>query len=80
MADGDAVLLATGGYDHTIRLWQPHSGVCHRTLQHPESVRIIIKIQSFIPYKYLNSNQDSYRSFYPCFFDFTASEHSFLNP
>ncbi|RDD43873.1 Target of rapamycin complex subunit lst8 [Trichoplax sp. H2] len=37
MADTEAVLLATGGYDHTIRLWQPHSGVCHRTLQHPES-------------------------------------------
>ena len=27
------VLLATAGYDHVIRLWEPRSGVCARTLQ-----------------------------------------------
>lgn len=32
------VALVTGGYDHTIKLWQAHSGVCLRTMQHPESV------------------------------------------
>jgi G protein beta subunit-like protein len=31
------VLLATAGYDHTIRFWQAHSGVCSRTVQHPDS-------------------------------------------
>ncbi|XP_063700798.1 protein LST8 homolog [Culicoides brevitarsis] len=30
-------LLATGGYDHTIKLWQPYSGVCIRSLQHLDS-------------------------------------------
>ncbi|KXJ76015.1 protein LST8 homolog [Aedes albopictus] len=30
-------LLATGGYDHTIKLWQPYSGLCQRTLQHADS-------------------------------------------
>ncbi|GBP33760.1 Target of rapamycin complex subunit lst8 [Eumeta japonica] len=31
------VALVTGGYDHTIKLWQAHSGVCLRTMQHPDS-------------------------------------------
>ncbi|KAJ8722213.1 hypothetical protein PYW08_004615 [Mythimna loreyi] len=34
---GSAVALVTGGYDHTIKLWQAHSGVCLRTMQHPDS-------------------------------------------
>ena len=32
-----AVLLATAGYDHTIKLWEAPSGICHKTLPHPES-------------------------------------------
>jgi len=35
--ENDQVLLATGGYDHTIKLWQTHTGMCHRTMQHAES-------------------------------------------
>ena len=35
---GDQVILATGGYDHSIKFWQAHSGVCQRTVQHPDSV------------------------------------------
>lgn len=31
------LLLATGGYDHTIRLWTAHNGNCIRTLQYHES-------------------------------------------
>ncbi|KPI95660.1 Target of rapamycin complex subunit lst8 [Papilio xuthus] len=34
---GTQVALVTGGYDHTIKLWQAHSGVCLRTMQHPDS-------------------------------------------
>ena len=34
----DSVILATGSYDHTIRFWQAHSGLCLRTVQHPDSV------------------------------------------
>lgn len=34
---GDQVILATAGYDHTIRFWQAHSGICLRTVQHPDS-------------------------------------------
>lgn len=30
-------LLVTGGYDHTIRIWDPDSCSCRRTLQHNES-------------------------------------------
>uniref|UniRef100_UPI00358FC97E target of rapamycin complex subunit LST8 n=1 Tax=Myxine glutinosa TaxID=7769 RepID=UPI00358FC97E len=33
----DPVILATAGYDHTVRFWQAHSGVCTRTLQHQHS-------------------------------------------
>ena len=42
MAGGDSqnepVILATAGYDHTIRFWQAYSGICHRTVQHPDSI------------------------------------------
>jgi len=33
----DPVILATAGYDHQIRFWQAHSGVCQRTVQHQDS-------------------------------------------
>lgn len=39
-ASGDPVILATAGYDHTIRFWQARSGICHRTVQHPDSVSL----------------------------------------
>jgi len=32
-----SVVLATAGYDHTIRFWEAHSGLCYRTIQHPDS-------------------------------------------
>lgn len=35
--EGEQVILATGGYDHTIKLWQAHTGICYRTVQHPDS-------------------------------------------
>ncbi|CAL6398434.1 unnamed protein product [Bathycoccus prasinos] len=31
------VVLATAGYDHTIRFWEATRGVCYRTLQHQDS-------------------------------------------
>lgn len=34
-------ILATAGYDHTIRLWEVSSGYCYRTLQYQDSVRQI---------------------------------------
>ncbi|NWU57750.1 LST8 protein, partial [Dromas ardeola] len=34
----DPVILATAGYDHTVRFWQAHSGICTRTVQHQDSV------------------------------------------
>ena len=33
-----SVILATAGYDHTIRFWEAKSGRCYRTLQYPDSV------------------------------------------
>uniref|UniRef100_A0A2M4ATI3 Target of rapamycin complex subunit lst8 n=1 Tax=Anopheles triannulatus TaxID=58253 RepID=A0A2M4ATI3_9DIPT len=30
-------ILATGGYDHTIRIWQPYTTTCLRTMQHTDS-------------------------------------------
>jgi len=33
----DEVILATGGYDHTIKFWQAHTGVCTRTIPHNDS-------------------------------------------
>jgi hypothetical protein len=38
---GSQVVLATAGYDHTIRFWEATSGICYRTLQYADSqVRI----------------------------------------
>lgn len=31
------IILATGGYDHTIRFWEAQSGICYRTVQYPDS-------------------------------------------
>ena len=33
----DEIILATAGYDHTIKFWQAHTGKCIRTLQHADS-------------------------------------------
>jgi G protein beta subunit-like protein len=34
---GSQVVLATAGYDHTIRFWEATSGICYRSLPHAES-------------------------------------------
>jgi G protein beta subunit-like protein len=36
-ADNHAVILCTAGYDRTIRFWEALSGICSRTIQHPDS-------------------------------------------
>lgn len=36
--NNEQVILVTGGYDHTIKIWQPHTGACQRTAQHADSV------------------------------------------
>ena len=41
----DNVILATAGYDHTIKFWAAHTGVCTRTLQHPDSQVVSITLQ-----------------------------------
>jgi len=33
-------VLATAGYDHTIKLWQIHTALCTKTFQHPDSVSL----------------------------------------
>lgn len=33
----DQVILATGGYDHVVKVWQAHTGTCLRTFQHADS-------------------------------------------
>lgn len=44
----DSVILASGGYDHTIRFWTAHNGNCQRIVQHPDSVNIICLFFSLI--------------------------------
>jgi target of rapamycin complex subunit LST8 len=36
--DQKGVILATAGYDHTIKLWEPISGACSRTIPYLDSV------------------------------------------
>lgn len=35
--DQNSVILATAGYDHTIKFWQAHTGNCNRTIQYTDS-------------------------------------------
>ncbi|MCJ1361606.1 TOR complex subunit lst8 [Acarospora aff. strigata] len=35
--DPKVLSLADSGYDHTIRFWEALSGICSRTIQHPDS-------------------------------------------
>ncbi|EKX54172.1 hypothetical protein GUITHDRAFT_63812 [Guillardia theta CCMP2712] len=37
MTKSKNVFLITGGYDHSIKLWDVHNGACARTLQFPDS-------------------------------------------
>ena len=39
-----SVVLATAGYDHTIRFWEAPSGICYRTLQHTDSQVNVLEI------------------------------------
>jgi len=39
-ADISSCILATGGYDHQVRLWRVDNGSSYRTFQHADSVRI----------------------------------------
>jgi len=32
-----SVILATAGYDHNIRIWEAHSGICYRTIPYGDS-------------------------------------------
>ena len=52
----DGVILATGGYDHTIRLWQAHSGLNHKTFQHTDSVSFTL-LYPIIFAKFLKNGQ-----------------------
>lgn len=38
--ESSSIVLVSGGYDHSIKFWFPHDGVCYRTAQHPESVSV----------------------------------------
>ena len=33
-----SMVLVTGGYDHTLKFWYPHDGVCYKSIPHPDSV------------------------------------------
>ncbi len=37
-ADISSCILATGGYDHQVRLWRVDNGSSYRTFQHADSV------------------------------------------
>ena len=36
-AVNDEIILATAGYDNSIKFWSAHTGACTRTHQHPDS-------------------------------------------
>jgi G protein beta subunit-like protein len=36
--DNHSVILVTAGYDNTVRFWEALSGICSKTIKHPDSV------------------------------------------
>jgi WD40 repeat protein len=42
MVDADCV-LATGGYDHTVRLWRPSSGAVYHTFAHESVLTVLLR-------------------------------------
>ncbi len=68
---GEAV-LATAGYDHTIKIWNITTALCAKTFQHPDSVRIRRRNKGSIPLIPSSSllNSDFY-------FEYLASECPF---
>lgn len=36
--DSHSVILVTAGYDNTVRFWEALSGICSKTIKHPDSV------------------------------------------
>lgn len=36
------IILATGGYDHTIKLWRAETKDCIKSMQHADSVNILL--------------------------------------
>lgn len=49
----EQVILATGGYDHTIKIWQASTGVCQRVCHHVDSVNFFIKSTLYLITKFL---------------------------
>jgi G protein beta subunit-like protein len=43
--DSHSVILVTAGYDNTVRFWEALSGICSKTIKHPDSVSYIIPWQ-----------------------------------
>lgn len=37
--DSHSVILVTAGYDNTVRFWEALSGICSKTIKHPDSVK-----------------------------------------
>lgn len=67
----EQVIFVTGGYDHTIKIWQPHTGVCQRTCQHTDSVsfsnfKITCCIIFVLMELYLILLQHVYKDMYYC--------------
>ena len=46
--DQSGVILVTAGYDHTIKFWEALSGICSRTIQHPDSVSTPTNVCSIV--------------------------------
>lgn len=49
------IILATGGYDHTIKLWRAETKDCIKSMQHADSV-IWINRSTFIPIVFFQRN------------------------
>lgn len=42
------IILATGGYDHTIKLWRAETKDCIKSMQHADSVSIINSLNKVV--------------------------------
>lgn len=67
MHNNQNIILATGGYDHTIKLWKAETKDCIKSMQHPDSVSTHRNSK-------FNSNKNSFRLKINLILNFSASE------
>lgn len=71
------VILVTSSYDRTIRFWEALSGICSKTIQHPDSQ--VNKLALSADKKFLGSAGNPHVRVYDCFATLASATTNTVN-